>query len=351
MGKDALILNYGLIDDISFDVLLSGEFCGVIELDEPTINALELTGRPSPWSAVFGWPGAIESIIAGKCGYCVEDKYSNNRSGIYNLETASDEVKERALIGVEGVRAYLDDFDFDSEIMLSRRRISIINEEINTIKRTQTNSDNIEDLLKPLFREKAQTETRLQLLKDARLRAKNLFIKEIFLFEENVRRCINDVYGHDQETIRYLHVMLKTISRSNDELFDAFVSDSSKEHYHKLERALYYAVSIYLFEIDRIKRTSLDRISSDNYLGDWMAFRSELKSIEKSQYPYAPLEDLNLTVRSFNCLKRAGLSTVRDLANISVQKLLSIKNIGKKSPLEIIEKLIEYNAEVPNQVD
>lgn len=51
------------------------------------------------------------------------------------------------------------------------------------------------------------------------------------------------------------------------------------------------------------------------------------------------IEELDLTVRSFNCLKKAGIEDVSQLASLSLNELLKIKNLGKKSLDEILEKM------------
>ena len=51
------------------------------------------------------------------------------------------------------------------------------------------------------------------------------------------------------------------------------------------------------------------------------------------------IEDLELTVRSFNCLKRAGISTVQDLANKTEADMMKVRNLGKKSLDEVTNKL------------
>ena len=51
------------------------------------------------------------------------------------------------------------------------------------------------------------------------------------------------------------------------------------------------------------------------------------------------IEELDLTVRSFNCLKKAGIEEVSQLASLSLNELLKIKNLGKKSLDEILEKM------------
>jgi DNA-directed RNA polymerase subunit alpha len=54
------------------------------------------------------------------------------------------------------------------------------------------------------------------------------------------------------------------------------------------------------------------------------------------------LEDLDLSVRSYNCLKRNGLKTVQDLCNMKESELMTVRNLGKKSYKEILDKLAGF---------
>ena len=51
------------------------------------------------------------------------------------------------------------------------------------------------------------------------------------------------------------------------------------------------------------------------------------------------IEDLDLSVRSFNCLKRAGIDTVTDLVSRSEEEMIKVRNLGKKSLEEVTQKL------------
>ena len=51
------------------------------------------------------------------------------------------------------------------------------------------------------------------------------------------------------------------------------------------------------------------------------------------------IEELDLSVRSFNCLKRAGINTVGDLINKSEDEMMKVRNLGRKSLEEVISKL------------
>ena len=61
--------------------------------------------------------------------------------------------------------------------------------------------------------------------------------------------------------------------------------------------------------------------------------------VEEVQAPSISIEDLELSVRAYNCLKRASINSLPELLKKSEHDLLNIKNFGKKSSDEVIEKL------------
>ena len=63
------------------------------------------------------------------------------------------------------------------------------------------------------------------------------------------------------------------------------------------------------------------------------------------------IEDLDLSVRSFNCLKRAGINTVDDLINKSEEEMMKVRNLGKKSFDEVKEKLQSLGFELASEED
>ena len=58
------------------------------------------------------------------------------------------------------------------------------------------------------------------------------------------------------------------------------------------------------------------------------------------------IEELDLSVRSFNCLKRAGINTVNDLIEKSEEEMMKVRNLGKKSFDEVKEKLASLGLEM-----
>ena len=55
-----------------------------------------------------------------------------------------------------------------------------------------------------------------------------------------------------------------------------------------------------------------------------------------------PIEEMDLSVRSYNCLKRAGLNTIQDLLKKSKSDMFKVRNLGAKSVEEVIQKLESY---------
>jgi DNA-directed RNA polymerase subunit alpha len=68
---------------------------------------------------------------------------------------------------------------------------------------------------------------------------------------------------------------------------------------------------------------------------------------EPSAEAQIPLEELNLSVRAYNCLKRAQVNSVSDLMGFSYEDLLEIKNFGSKSADEVIEALERIGISLP----
>ncbi|MBR6567286.1 MAG: DNA-directed RNA polymerase subunit alpha [Clostridia bacterium] len=63
------------------------------------------------------------------------------------------------------------------------------------------------------------------------------------------------------------------------------------------------------------------------------------------------IEELDLSVRSFNCLKRAGINTVEDLTNKTEEDMMKVRNLGKKSLDEVIKKLHSFGLDLRSEDD
>ena len=69
----------------------------------------------------------------------------------------------------------------------------------------------------------------------------------------------------------------------------------------------------------------------------------EEEQVEENKYENFTIEELDLSVRSYNCLKRAGIQTILELTDRTEEDMMKVKNLGKKSLKEIKEKLVAYN--------
>jgi len=68
----------------------------------------------------------------------------------------------------------------------------------------------------------------------------------------------------------------------------------------------------------------------------------EREKSEKEKILNKTIEELDFSVRSYNCLKKSSINTLRDLINYSPEEVIKIKNLGKKSLDEIREKINKY---------
>ena len=63
------------------------------------------------------------------------------------------------------------------------------------------------------------------------------------------------------------------------------------------------------------------------------------------------IEELDLSVRSYNCLKRAGINTVGELTQKTSEEMMRVRNLGRKSLKEVIQKLHEIGLELRHSFD
>jgi DNA-binding CsgD family transcriptional regulator len=75
-----------------------------------------------------------------------------------------------------------------------------------------------------------------------------------------------------------------------------------------------------------------------------------IPSVERAILLEKTIEELDLSVRSFNCLKRAGKNTLRDISEMTEGELMKVRNLGRKSYEEIIAKLKEHGLVLKGEV-
>ena len=90
-------------------------------------------------------------------------------------------------------------------------------------------------------------------------------------------------------------------------------------------------------------------IAHFNILGDLSNIKDltglmvEKTEDSKSKELETPIEDLDFSVRTYNCLKRANIKTLKDLVNKKQSDFMKIRNLGKKSLKEVLDKIKEMN--------
>lgn len=82
-----------------------------------------------------------------------------------------------------------------------------------------------------------------------------------------------------------------------------------------------------------------------------MSIMSQKELSMKDKLLETAIEDLDFSVRSYNCLKRAGIHTVADIVSKSEQEMIKVRNLGKKSLEEVINKVKELGLEFKHKED
>ena len=85
----------------------------------------------------------------------------------------------------------------------------------------------------------------------------------------------------------------------------------------------------------------LNIITDLNAISDLSGVMAEKKEDTITKTLETPIEEIEFSVRAYNCLKRAGIHTVQDLINKKEVEVTKIRNLGKKSLKEVIDKVHE----------
>jgi len=76
----------------------------------------------------------------------------------------------------------------------------------------------------------------------------------------------------------------------------------------------------------------------------------EKEETKKEKMLEMTVEELDLSVRSYNCLKRAGINTVEELTDKTESEMMKVRNLGKKSLTEIKNKLDELDLSLKEEI-
>jgi DNA-directed RNA polymerase subunit alpha len=94
------------------------------------------------------------------------------------------------------------------------------------------------------------------------------------------------------------------------------------------------AAKILIDHLDIVAGINDEVLSMDDILEE-----NGVETVSKGQQ--LMIEDLDLSVRSYNCLKRAGIQTVDELTQKTEDEMMKVRNLGKKSLKEVKDKLTE----------
>ena len=109
----------------------------------------------------------------------------------------------------------------------------------------------------------------------------------------------------------------------------------------KPEEAIALASRIIIEHFDIL--TKLDEIADETGLMKQNVDDSKSKALEMS------IDELEFSVRAYNCLKRANINTLQDLTQKSETEMMKIRNLGKKSLKEVIDKVKELGFTFRNE--
>jgi len=89
----------------------------------------------------------------------------------------------------------------------------------------------------------------------------------------------------------------------------------------------------------RILIEHLEIITAIDSIADVKGLMNEKQEDPKQKTLQTPIEDLDLSVRAYNCLKRAGILTLKNLVDKTENEMMKIRNLGKKSLKEVMDKV------------
>ena len=141
------------------------------------------------------------------------------------------------------------------------------------------------------------------------------------------------------------------IERVAYEVEDARVGQS--ENYDKLIIDVWTNSSIKPEEAialaSRILIEHLEIVANLNNIANVTGLMKEKAEDPKVKALETPIEELDFSVRAYNCLKRAGVHTLQDLVNKSDAEVMKIRNLGKKSLKEVLDKVKELDLNLKDE--
>ena len=125
-----------------------------------------------------------------------------------------------------------------------------------------------------------------------------------------------------------------------DESYDRLILEVYTNGSCKPEEAIALAARILIEHFNLI--TNLSEIADMSGMMIEKTEDPKVKALETS------IEDLDFSVRAYNCLKRAGIHTLQDLVNKKENDVMKIRNLGKKSLKEVLDKIKDLGLDLRN---
>lgn len=127
--------------------------------------------------------------------------------------------------------------------------------------------------------------------------------------------------------------------------YDKLILEIATDGSIEIQDALSYAVELLTIHINPFTNIGNSMSKYRNNEDEDLITANEIENnIEDMK-----IEELDFTVRSYNCLKKAGVNTISDLTSMSYVELLKIKNLGRKSLNEIIDKMKELGYDLSEE--
>jgi len=149
---------------------------------------------------------------------------------------------------------------------------------------------------------------------------------------------IHDINGVGEIAVDSLYSPIERVSYEvgnarvgQDESYDKLILDVWTNGSIKPEEAIALAARILIEHFQIV--TDLSAIADVSGMMIEKTEDPKVKALETS------IEDLDFSVRAYNCLKRAGIHTLQDLVNKSESDMMKIRNLGKKSLKEVLDKI------------
>lgn len=312
-----------------------------------------------------------------------------NLRGPFGFPTEIEQLADKLKIDVQQVALIITRYGSFNNFTKMYREGKISNEEVIMYNNNLINnlididynpmSDNYSNLLCAVFGIQILDENKLLLFQSEKLE-ENLkaldpreidVIKQIFGLidgkpktledlEKQLNITRNNIRHIEVKALRKLRHPIKTVQFRPIEISELkeneYISDEEKAALTDLENDIWNSDLIF-------KNHSVDNSNFDKDKFDIIRTIKEKINIrkEEAQKTIVPKKEIvqeeaiipenfenvnitkmNLSVRSYNCLKRIGINTLEELTKLSIEDLFEVRNLGKKSIDEIISKLEEY---------